>query len=73
MQGWGGSCRAGIGHAGWVAHAGVGGSSRGGVFSPKKFYKWGGVGHVGVYGVGHGGWGGSCGDGVGWVMVGWVM
>ena len=40
MQGWGGSCRGGVGHVGvGVGHAGWGGSCRVG---------WGGVGHAGV-------------------------
>ena len=45
MQGWGGSCRGGVGHEGWVGHAGVGwcGSCRGE------------VGHVGVGGSCRGG------------------
>ena len=33
----------------------------------------GGVGHVGVGGVGHARWGGSCSSGVGHTGVGWVM
>ena len=53
-----------------MAHAGVGGSPRGGVFFPKMFQGWGGVGHVGV------GLGGSCRGRVGWggsCRGGWVM
>ena len=64
MQGWGGSYR------GWVGHAGKGwsGSCRGGVGHAGVVWGWGG--HVGV------GWGGSCrggSDGSYRGGMGWVM
>ena len=54
MQGWGGSCRGGVGHegVGWVMQG------------------WGGVGHARGDGVGHAGVGGVDHAGVGWVMQG---
>ena len=53
MQGWGGSCRGGVGHAGvvgWSCRDGVGWVMQG----------WDGVHHAGVWWVDHAGVGGSC-------------
>ena len=65
MQGWGGSCRDGVGHAGlgWVIQ-GWGGSCRGGV----SHAGWGGSCR-GVEGHTEVGWGKSC---RGWVGHTWV-
>ena len=74
MQGWGGSCKSGVGWVmqDWVDHIGVVWSCRG--------WGWimdgwvgnvrGGMGYSCKSGVGHAGvgWGGSCRSGVGWAM-----
>ena len=46
MQGWGGSCRGGVGHAGWGG-VGIGWACRCGVGWVMQ--EWGQVGHPGVW------------------------